>query len=284
MCDLTGRLVTGEGVGVRVPPAGQATSIHALEVDGEVVLQVRHETDGRVTGLLSVLGPENAPDQAGIITQDMVGGQAACSDRSFTSYGSKESDDRLWYYNSDTDPTVGSPAALYHERGVTSAVVNLLAGYNDCGLAGGFRASQTYLGNTTARSNISSDSTCNGLDGVNVVDWGSINNADHLGLTCRYDFLLDLPGYEEIIEADIKIGNKHSYLAALPTSACENSYDVMALMTHEWGHAFGLGHTPDPAADHRQQTMNPYLTACSTFQRTLGRGDWTGMNTVYGPR
>jgi hypothetical protein len=284
LCDLTGRLVTGEGVGVRVPAVGQAVSINALQVDREVVLEVRHEAGGTVSGLLTVLGPDESPDQAGIVTQDMVGGQVACSDAAFTSSGSKESDTRLWYYDRDTDPVVGSPAAAYHEQGVTSAVVNLLAGYNDCGLVGGFQASQTYLGNTTARSNITADSTCGGMDGQNVVDWGSVTNPNTLGLTCRYDFLLDLPGYDEILEADIKIANAHSYLAGAPTSTCDNSYDVMGLMTHEWGHAFGLSHTPDPVADHRQQTMSPVLTPCSTFQRTLGRGDWTGMNTVYGVR
>lgn len=39
-CDVTGRLVVGGGVGVYVPPRGQAASIYALNVDGEIVLQV----------------------------------------------------------------------------------------------------------------------------------------------------------------------------------------------------------------------------------------------------
>lgn len=214
----------------------------------------------------------------------MVGGQPACNDTAFTDHGVKESDNRLWYYNRATNPALGTPAAAYHEQGVVSAVTNLVDGHNDCGLARGFRAFQTYMGDTSARSNISADSTCMGLDGTNVVDWGSVTGSTTLGLTCRYDFLLDLPGYDEILEADIKIDNAHAYLSALPTSTCSSEFDVMALMTHEWGHAYGLGHTPEPAADHRQQTMSPYLTECSTFQRTLGRGDWTGMHSVYGPK
>jgi hypothetical protein len=283
-CDVTGRQVVGDGIGVVVPPAGHAASAHALRVDGETVLQVRHELTGRVTGLLAVSRWDPPPDEAGIITQEMVGGQPACSDTAFTDYGVKQSDSHLWYYNRATDPALGTAAAAYHEQGIVQSVANLLDGVNDCGLAPGFRASQAYLGETTARSNISADATCLGMDGRNVVDWGSVNSTNALGLTCRYDVLLDLPGYDEILEADIKIDNNPSYLAAPPTSSCSNSYDVMALMTHEWGHAFGLGHTPEPAADHRQQTMNPYLTPCSTFQRTLGRGDWTAMTAVYGSR
>jgi hypothetical protein len=214
----------------------------------------------------------------------MVGGQAACADTSYSTAGAKDTDGLRWYYNRTTDPSLGTAAAAYHEQGVLSAVTNLLDGYNDCGLRSGFKATQTYLGDTATRSNISADSTCGGMDGSSVVDWGSINNADYVGLTCRYVVLLDLPGDEEILEADIKIDNAYSYLAAPPTSSCDYSFDVMALMTHEWGHAYGLDHTTGAVADHRQQTMAPVLTPCSTFQRTLGRGDWMAMNAIYGSR
>jgi hypothetical protein len=53
-------------------------------------------------------------------------------------------------------------------------------------------------------------------------------------------------------------------------------------MTHEWGHGYGLGHA-EPQSEHAQQTMAPAHYTCSTFQRTLGRGDWTGMYNIYGP-
>lgn len=52
---------------------------------------------------------------------------------------------------------------------------------------------------------------------------------------------------------------------------------------HEWGHGYGLGHA-EPYSKHRQLTMSPAITECSTFQRTLGRGDWSGMYNIYGLR
>jgi hypothetical protein len=87
---------------------------------------------------------------------------------------------------------------------------------------------------------------------------------------------------EEIQEADIRIDPEFDWLTGAVPSTCTYSFDLMAVMTHEWGHAYGLGHTPEPSAEHRQQTMNPYVTPCSTFQRTLGRGDWAGMYNTYG--
>lgn len=87
-------------------------------------------------------------------------------------------------------------------------------------------------------------------------------------------------------EVDITIDKgdtSYKWLIGLPRSTCQNGYDLEAAMTHEWGHGHGLGHAL-PDGEHRQQTMSRFITPCSTFQRTLGYGDYLGMWHIYGLR
>lgn len=61
----------------------------------------------------------------------------------------------------------------------------------------------------------------------------------------------------------------------LPTNAwVANSY--LGSTTRR---AFGIAHVSETSQP--RATMSPILDACSTIERTLGRGDYAGMNVLY---
>lgn len=286
-CDLTGRLVQGKGVGVHVPKRGTATAVHAMRANAvELTLEVRHNRDGAVlvTEENNHAEPSKQAQAAGVVSQEMAGGQAACSDITWKDNGDKESDNHLWRYNRSSHPTAGSVAANYHESAVHNGVANLVSGYNDCGLRRNFKAYNRFEGDTIKGANINSEAKCAGNfpDGYSTVSWGNVTAPDVLAVACTQTTFI--PGKrDEIGEADITIDKSDPWwLTDVPRSTCTARHDLEAVMTHEWGHVYGLGHA-EPASEHRQQTMSPLITACSTFQRSLGRGDYAGMYNIYGP-
>ena len=64
-------------------------------------------------------------------------------------------------------------------------------------------------------------------------------------------------------------------------AGCTDRWDFEGAVTHEMGHAYGLGHT---GSGHANLTMQHALRPCSTYARTLGLGDWLGMKKMYGVR
>ena len=53
-----------------------------------------------------------------------------------------------------------------------------------------------------------------------------------------------------------------------------------ALVTHEVGHAYGLGHVGE--ANHGRQTMSTFIDGlCENQEATLGRGDVLGLRDLY---
>lgn len=285
LCDLTGRLAVGEGFSAVIPEAGSKVTLNALGINGdETELEVSHSRNGRVKAVQKKHEHDEEteePQPAGVITGPSLGGQAACSDTAYTLKDAKESDTRRWLYNASSHPQPGSAAAGYHEQAVLSGVVDLTAGYNDCGLPQTINAKHYYAGHTTARSNTTTNS-CTQRDNLNVVDWAEVYSG-YLAFACTHEYI-EIPGFDEITEGDIVINRQFTWLTSAPTSTCDNRYDLLSVMTHEWGHSFGLAHAPEPSAEHRQQTMHAGIWPCSTYARTLGRGDYNGLYAIYGSR
>ena len=76
-------------------------------------------------------------------------------------------------------------------------------------------------------------------------------------------------------ETDIRIGANRGIVDTLPTP-CTSSYDLETIMTHEWGHAYGLAHETGGA----DEVMYPFQNLCGQRRRS-GGGDWSGMFGLY---
>jgi predicted Zn-dependent protease len=62
-------------------------------------------------------------------------------------------------------------------------------------------------------------------------------------------------------------------------STCSSRFSVEAVATHEFGHAFGLGHVSETY--HPSLTMSSVIRACQGSESTLGLGDVRGLNALY---
>lgn len=60
-----------------------------------------------------------------------------------------------------------------------------------------------------------------------------------------------------------------------------NKMDVQNIATHEFGHTYGLGHTPT-GSQHACLTMYPYADYGETQKRSLESGDKLGIKAIYG--
>jgi hypothetical protein len=105
-----------------------------------------------------------------------------------------------------------------------------------------------------------------------VVSWGDVGSL--YGVNCAWRSGGDLK------HADTKISNASNvtWFSNKPKS-CTGAVDLESVMTHEWGHAFGLGDLEEEK--HGNLTMSRGIPKCSTSVRTLGYGDWLGMYSLY---
>lgn len=137
-----------------------------------------------------------------------------------------------------------------------------------------------FEGNTSAYANINSSAQCTSKfpDGQNTVSWGPFDSsaAGTEAVTC----VTWNSGSLAMIEADIYLGSNVGMVDSLPSncsSAGDSDLDLQTIVTHEWGHAYGLAHeTSGP-----DEVMYPYKSYCQ-LRRHLGEGDYNGMSSLYG--
>ena len=137
-------------------------------------------------------------------------------------------------------------------------------------------AELTYLGDTDLVANIDGN-TCD-FDGSNVVSFGDLPGGT-LATTCTWS-VSNPSGYNEVRESDIKVNRADFKWTTNPRPrSCRNKYDMQSVMTHEWGHTFGLGHVSEEA--HGKLTMSPLIQTCQKSERTLGKGGVLGLDNKY---
>jgi len=146
------------------------------------------------------------------------------------------------------------------------------SGRNRCGLTSHVSATQRYLGRTSAHPNIRPNGTCGIPDDRNVVGFGTLP-ARYMALTCYWS------QSGSTVEADIMFNKADYRWATRVKSGCRMTWDVQAVATHEFGHAFGLAHVKEGL--HGHLTMAPYILPCQNSVSRLGLGDLRGMRALY---
>jgi len=199
----------------------------------------------------------------------------ACKDKAFKVYGNHAWKKTLkWRYN--------PKKAVKHlpKKKVLQAIKrggkNMAQGKTDCGIKKKIKASIAYQGTTKVRPNITKapgGANCGIPDGKNTVGWGPIGG-DSIGWTCLWW------NGKRIIEADILLKPVKRWTIGVPKN-CTSGVDLQSLVTHEWGHAFGLDHVSEA---HFNLVMPHIVEGCSLSDRTLGRGDYLGLKKLYGTR
>ncbi|WP_151081579.1 hypothetical protein [Nocardioides cynanchi] len=267
-CSLVGRVVTAGRVSVVVPPAGVTVAGDGIGRHGEV-------TGLRVANIGSdvraVLGSATGSQGAGAASDP-----PACHDRTFHLEGHR------WATSLRYRVALSNAPRRFHHRILTrqikAADVNMRSGRNTCGKPHLRTPVGHYLGHTSARPNIkpgTSGIKCGAYNTHNVVGFGRLPGG-LLGWTCYW--YLNRTGH--MGAADIMLDTGKALTTKLP-SPCTNQWDFEGIVTHEFGHAYGMGHT---GSGHSHLTMQHAATPCSTYARTLGIGDWLGMKKMYGAK
>ena len=199
----------------------------------------------------------------------------ACKDRTFHLEGHHWKKSLRYGINLAKAPSQLGKATM--TRQIKAANVSMRKGRNTCGRPRLATPVAHYTGRTSAKPNIKAGAhniRCGDFNTKNVVGFGNLPG-NLLGWTC-YWWLAN----KQMGAADIMIDNGTKLVTSIP-SGCTNKWDFQGTVTHEFGHAYGMGHTGN---GHANLTMDHTETACSTYARTLGFGDWLGMKKMYGTR
>ena len=172
--------------------------------------------------------------------------------------------------------TASTPYYLANRTNGTAAVrdalkrgnANIVNGRNACGRPDYISASFTYLGSTGRSPNISSWATCSGGNGYSTVGFGSLPSGV-AAMACAYRIVNGIAS-----EGDVKLSTRVRW--ATSSSSCSDAYMIEAVMTHEFGHIYGLRHVSSSA-----MTMYRGVRKCSMSPATLGWGDLRGLERKY---
>ncbi|HEY3530573.1 MAG TPA: hypothetical protein VGK78_15615 [Nocardioides sp.] len=286
-CSLVGRMVTDGRVSVMVPPAGMSVAGDGVGRSGDVMgltvtntgtrlRAVRSAADGGGQGwYLAPLGTTTTTTTAttGLLTTARATSTSACGDRTFHLEHHKWARSLRYQINLSKMPDRFSRKKVVTQ--IRAANFHMRAGVNTCGRARLKTPASHYLGRTTAQPNINRNGpSCGRGNTRNVVGFGNLPSG-LLGWTCYWYYSTG-----RMAGADMMLDNGRALATHLPTN-CTNKWDFEGTVTHEWGHAYGMAHT---GPGHPNLTMQHELTPCSAYARTLGLGDWLGMNKMYGHR
>ncbi|GIH97811.1 matrixin family metalloprotease [Planobispora siamensis] len=200
--------------------------------------------------------------------------RAQCRDGAYTLAGWRVNGNLRWYYNASGAPSTVSRTAL---TSIKAAAQTLVGAQNQCGLRGPFKVAQQYRGATKlvpAVTATSKSTSCGKNDNYSTVGWKRMTTSA-LAVTCTW-----WTSDRKVVSADIAINSKYRWFTSKP-ARCSSTFDLRSVLTHEWGHAYGLNHVSPTT--HGTQVMASTIKSCTSVN-TLGAGDYSAMRKLYGLR
>lgn len=272
-CDLRGTLVHAGSLTARIPqtagtgtgsasvvtedaPPGTVTELSALNTGDSILVDVVRLGERSGDGAPPRGDGAEAADERG------------CSTDAHAYIGTRN-DGFEWRFNRGTTP--GYLNDDLTEVALIRGARTIADGSNHCGLQPLTGVEQSYSGPTSERAR------CAGPDGQSTVDFGH-RPEKTLATTCWW-YSTD-GGVQRVYEADIRFQDAPGTFYHVEPPACEGRYEFAGITAHEFGHAFGLAHVREDLYPH--QTMSAVAPKCSNAQSSLGRGDWTGLRSLYG--
>ena len=152
---------------------------------------------------------------------------------------------------------------------------------NECGKADRVQLRESYRGTTRSKPDITvlRNGTwgCGKMDGVSEVGWVRAPNAPQSGLTCSVWSLSDSngDGYQDLIESDIALNTRFGWRTTGSRCSGKSNY-VSEVLTHEFGHAIGIGHAPA-----KPGVMYAYHNFCGRFGLKLSFLDYAAASKLY---
>ena len=276
-CPVGGRRIVDGPVASVVPPAGQAVYAEVLTTSGAQELGVQHLPDGAVE--LTHVGDESVAeaDLEDPAATDLfrAASREGCSDLANTDLDHKVTETLAYGFRVSTTPP--SLRRLAAKNAIRRGAANVFETRSNCRLGDHVPVALRYGGRTGAPAQVG-DGLCGTNDGRSVVAFGDLESG---ALAAACTISQGSLGYDEVVAADVKINRADFRWTAAPNArSCRQAYDVEAVITHEWGHVFGLGHVPE--SGHRDLTMSPIVNGpCQAAERSLGRGDVLGLDGKY---
>lgn len=257
-----------DGLAAIAPPPGLSVWSETLFDDGTTQQFVLHTTaDGEF------VFEELVDDRVSAGPPEELTALAACSDDAYILAGWRWDTTLRWSFHAGSTPDELTADAA--ESAIAAATANITGSHNSCGLTDEVGASHEYLGRKNRAANIGSGGNCLASDGVNAVSFGDLP-AGTLATACVW-FSAD--GVAR--EGDVQLNKADYNWTTNPgAGACSQRWSLAAVMTHERGHTFGLGHVGE--GSHGRLTMSPQIDGpCQDSESTLGAGDVAGLRALY---
>jgi hypothetical protein len=187
---------------------------------------------------------------------------SSCTNTTSSKLGFRWSAPVTWSYNPSGQKVSGASSINAGADAWTGAIAS-------CGRKVTTSASERLVGNTMQASGVTAAGGCGTSSGASVVGWGSLPSGI-LAVTCVWS------RSGVAVEVDQRYTTAQQWSVSAATCSGVR-FDLRGVATHEWGHAFGLGHTAQTSG----LVMKPASTTCETGQRTLGLGDVLGIDALY---
>jgi hypothetical protein len=285
VCPLAdGTTILNGNIGAQISGPEVAVWGEAFSSDGTTTeIAVYRDPD---TGDVTVLaGPVDTDAVKGGLGLGATGSPGACSDGAYAVQAWRRTTGFTWYFNGTNHP--GSISPQEARDAAIAAGSNIVDTDNNCGKATNYLPiSQTHGGPTYNHPAITRE-TCNAQTvgsaslAENVISFESGLAANTLALACTWSRTNSTTTNRmNSYGSDIKIDStSRLWYAYTHPPGCSNQYDLDAVLTHEFGHVFGMAHVSETT--HANLTMSAKTTACDESARSLGLGDWRNMDTSY---